>query len=250
MSYRANRLGFRADTEFTDSRKQPLVAALGDSFTFGFGVRDDETFVHWLDEQVRPDGCVANFAVPGTSTDQQALLLERRLVHFHPSVVILVVYLGNDLVDIRRPYPVQASNGKPFFELGPQGLTLRNVPVPRQSQPVAAAKQDLQRAILGEATMPSSPRMSYPSDLTQRFAAEEDVDRLHCLHKQVVNPHGQGNALSPAGSKRSATIDELRIPLRTHWVKDAPSGIGIRCAHRSRPRISALDKIDRLPERA
>jgi len=28
-------------------------------------------------------------------------------------------------------------------------------------------------------------------------------------------------------TERSATIDELRIPLRIHWVKDAPSGIGI-----------------------
>ena len=28
-------------------------------------------------------------------------------------------------------------------------------------------------------------------------------------------------------TRRSTTIDELRIPLRTHWVKDAPPGIGI-----------------------
>ena len=67
-------------------------------------------------------------------------LLERRLVHFRPAVVVLVVYLANDLVDIRRPFPVQASNGKPFFELGAEGLELQNVPVPRESRLVTDAQ--------------------------------------------------------------------------------------------------------------
>ena len=41
--------------------------------------------------------------------------------------------------------------------------------------------------------------------------------------------------------ERSATIDELRIPVRTHWVKDAPSGIGIGIGVDIGNRISMYD---------
>jgi hypothetical protein len=123
----------------------PRVAFLGDSFTFGWGVGQGETFVErWT--AVRPNPVVArNLGVPGTSTDQQVLLLEQRVLSREslappPDVVVLVVCLINDLFDNMRAVPLQAPYGKPYFELEPSGLVLRNVPVVRD-RPVAAEGQ-------------------------------------------------------------------------------------------------------------
>ena len=148
--YHINRRGLRGPAKSDADRGETTIAVLGDSFTFGFGVEDDETFVSRIGEQMGPDVRVRNFGVPGYSTDQEALLLERRVLHFRPTLVVIVVYLGNDLVDNRRGFPMQAPRAKPFFTLGQNGLELANTPVPQEARPVRNAQVDLARAILGE----------------------------------------------------------------------------------------------------
>ena len=73
--------------------------------------------------------------MPGYSTDQEYLLVKERVVYFQPDVILLVVYLANDLFDNTLPYPLQADNAKPYFENTDQGLTLCNQPVPREKKP-------------------------------------------------------------------------------------------------------------------
>ena len=65
------------------------VAAFGDSFVFGFGVRDDEAFIAVLARTLGPDWQVTNHGVSGYGDDQVALAMDRWLPVLDPDVVIV-----------------------------------------------------------------------------------------------------------------------------------------------------------------
>jgi hypothetical protein len=76
------------------------IAALGDSFTFGHGVADGECFPvrlqELLDEHLGGGRFeVLNFGITGYSTQDEARLLEARVMAFSPDVVV-VTYVLND----------------------------------------------------------------------------------------------------------------------------------------------------------
>jgi len=100
-----NRLGLRSP-EIGPRRPGELrVLCLGDSFVFGYGVADDETFPEVLrgllaDRLQRPV-VVGNAGVPGYGTVEQALCLQRLRADFDPDVVVSTIYIGNDFVEDR-----------------------------------------------------------------------------------------------------------------------------------------------------
>ncbi len=116
-------------------RRRILLA--GDSFTFGFGVSDEERFGERLQAALGDGVEVVNQGVPGTGTDQQLLLFEAEGRRFEPDLVILG-YLTEHI--LRNAYPGRAGAGgvmipKPVFELTEGGeLVLGGVPVPREVQ--------------------------------------------------------------------------------------------------------------------
>lgn len=167
--------GFRADTSWSQrSPTRPLTAVVGDSFVFGFGVNDDQTFVHRLDQAAPGGMAFANFAVPGFSTDQEALLLEREIIPLHPRRILLIVYLGNDLLDNPRSSPLQVKSAKPYFEVPPVGgLVLRNTPVPLRDGP-APAPEGLTQAVLG----PDPAAWPLRTRLEQRFEVFRLVNQV------------------------------------------------------------------------
>jgi len=127
IAVRTNSLGFW-DREFAH-KKPPgrcRIAFLGDSFTWGMGVREEERFTNLL-AAANPDWEGFNFGVPGYGTDQ-ALLLWKHMAHrFQPDLVVLTIY-QNDYVD--NMYLVRYGRRKPYFELKEDEKTeLRNVPV-------------------------------------------------------------------------------------------------------------------------
>lgn len=133
----------------------PRIAVLGDSFTFGLGVEDDETFASLLNAQ----GVAAfeNYGVPGTSTDQHLLLLRSLLGRTPPEVAVMVVYLPNDLLDNTLEYPLQADQAKPFFTLEGSRLTLRNTPVPQAPKPARLRETTLGTLVLEGFESPTPP---------------------------------------------------------------------------------------------
>ncbi len=125
-------------------RRAPVreIAVLGDSQAFGDGVEDHETFAALLDG---PPRIVRNYAVPGYGTDQELLLFQRDVLPSAPDVVIVAVYLGNDLRD-------NADSGtwqypKPYFvrEAG-DGLRLTGSPASRP--PLVTPMIELFRALM------------------------------------------------------------------------------------------------------
>lgn len=80
------------------------VLLLGDSFTFGVGVRDSDTFARRMEERINavpapsPRCEVLNAGVQGYNTRDEVLCLEGQWLKFSPDVVLIVFYI-NDAYD-------------------------------------------------------------------------------------------------------------------------------------------------------
>jgi len=205
VNYAINAHGYRGDFFRPSGQTGRTHAILGDSFAFGLGVNDHETFVHILDSgDQRPDRFL-NFSIPGFSTDQEYLLLRDRVLRFLPDGILLVVYLGNDLLDNESPFPLQADNAKPYYSLSPDGIVLKNNPVPRVKKPGRAAEASLHRAVLGG--------MGHAGNPVIRFLSRSALFRLLNL-----NPYREPDLL-PWFDKRfavslalfSAILEKVRI---------------------------------------
>ena len=127
------------------------ITAFGDSFTFGFGVKDDETFPDQL-EKLMPGTEVLNFGVPGYGVDQIVLAAEEMAAVYQPDVILVTLY-PEDFWRATRAFN-DAGHGKPYFTLSPEGkLQLNQSPVPEGKQfsvtqfPVILLKNPLQRIL-------------------------------------------------------------------------------------------------------
>src|SRR6185436_9536823 len=123
-----NSQGFRGKTEFPYSKnKQKLrILILGDSFTFGDEVSDDETYSHYLQEML-PHTEVINMGVHGYGHDQMLILLKEEGIKYHPDIVIL----GFLPLDMPRNLLEFRDFAKPRFVLDRGELKLTGTPVPR-----------------------------------------------------------------------------------------------------------------------
>jgi len=93
---KTNALGFRGPEVPTEKPPGKLrVLMLGDSFTYGIGVADDETFSARL-EALDPRFEVLNTGVNGYGTAQELLLLRDLGLALHPDVVV-IAFFWNDV---------------------------------------------------------------------------------------------------------------------------------------------------------
>jgi len=107
VSIHINELGFRETSPLGTCR----IFALGDSFTFGWGVTDGKTWPDVLEQ--RAGQCVYNLGVHDASPLQELLLLEyvlSRPEHPRPRHLVWAIYEGNDLED---SYEEESAEGTP-----------------------------------------------------------------------------------------------------------------------------------------
>ncbi|MEG5040890.1 MULTISPECIES: SGNH/GDSL hydrolase family protein [unclassified Microcoleus] len=94
-----NAKGFRGlDRAFEKANGITRIAFLGDSFTLGIGVKDNDTLPVSFEDAIEskyPNTQVLNFGVSGTSTEEQIKLLEEYVIKFKPDVVVIVVFLND-----------------------------------------------------------------------------------------------------------------------------------------------------------
>ncbi len=77
----------------------PLIPVFGDSFAFGLGVRDAETFVSVIDARISER--LINVGMPGSSLPDELDSLDALDGALNaPPPCVFVVFLGNDLEDI------------------------------------------------------------------------------------------------------------------------------------------------------
>ena len=98
-SYRINSDGFRGD-DFDRRSQRQRVVFVGDSYTFGWGVAQDQVLPRAVERELaRPPYSLRidayNLGVPGYNTVQESYLLAQALDRYSPSAVVLG-YVMND----------------------------------------------------------------------------------------------------------------------------------------------------------
>ena len=103
--YSNNSLGWRGRREYRESKPTDYrVLFLGDSFTYGFGVNDDQTFAVLVEKDLRAGHLsleVMNAGCPGKGTDYALKLFQTVGHKFHPDLTVLG-FFGNDFADNAR----------------------------------------------------------------------------------------------------------------------------------------------------
>lgn len=112
-----------------------VIAAVGDSFTFGDEVDDDASWPAWLERELQQP--VKNGGVFGYSLAQAVLRGEAMLAQFEVDTLV-VAFVPDDLTRCeysKRYTPL------PWFDFDGDGLVLRNVPIDHAAATADGSKQ-------------------------------------------------------------------------------------------------------------
>ncbi len=98
--YQNNDIGMRDTRQLNDYKKIPYkILAIGDSFTYGWGVNDNETFCKLVEKKINRDSvAILNAGASGSGTDYALKFFQVRGPELAPKVV-LYFYYENDFVD-------------------------------------------------------------------------------------------------------------------------------------------------------
>lgn len=100
-----NRLGFR-DREFALTRGAGTrILAIGDSFTYGWGVSVEQSWPKLLESGLREQGRdveVANLGQPGASPVVYAQTAAKAIPLLKPDIVVIGITQGDDLAQLKR----------------------------------------------------------------------------------------------------------------------------------------------------
>ena len=124
----SNSQGIRGTAEYTLEKHdsvQKRILAIGDSFTFGDDIDDDETYPAMLQSLLGPQYEVLNMGIHGYGHDQSLLKLEQEGLKFKPDIIIFAYGLWDkprNLLNFR-------DYAKPRFILKNGRLELRDSPI-------------------------------------------------------------------------------------------------------------------------
>jgi len=182
VHYQIGKDGFRYDPQ---QKKTADWLVFGDSFTFGVGVKDNQTFLHQLNKTTKQTW--KNLAVAGYSTDQEYLLFKSYPKNKAQNI-LFIIYLGNDLADNLLPSPLQANLQKPYFNLENQQLKLNNMPVPLKPK-------NQQKMTLNELVFIQSPPPFYQKLALYQWLKGAGLIKSDFSEKQLSQSFLQGMTL-------------------------------------------------------
>lgn len=123
--FTTGQLGVRMNESAIRPLRTGGILAVGDSFTAGSGVRDDEAWPARLEALVGQP--VANGAAGAYGVDQMVLRAEQLLPVVNPQTLIVGI-LGQD--SLRNNYSVYGGGYKPYFAIEGGKAVLKGVPAP------------------------------------------------------------------------------------------------------------------------
>jgi lysophospholipase L1-like esterase len=137
--------GFRVrESAVKPSPGSPVIAVLGDSFTWGWGVNNGQVLTAQLQDRLGPGTDVRNFGLNAYGTVQELLLLKRKLAEgLRPTWVVLMLF-QNDYYD-----NISAHGDRPAFAVAGTNVSLIHCPI---SKPAIRPSQDwIKRSYLASA---------------------------------------------------------------------------------------------------
>jgi hypothetical protein len=111
-----NSLGFRGPEFEPGTKAQSRVVAIGDSYTYGWGVEDSQAWPKVLETELRRRGIdveIANLGRPGAGPDQYARITEDAMPVLKPGWIIVGLLQGDDLnqsMPLRREHEMLAAH--------------------------------------------------------------------------------------------------------------------------------------------
>lgn len=134
--------GFRArKTTVQPALDSPVVAILGDSFTWGWGVENGEVFTDVMQNELGTQADVRNFGVNAYGTFQELLLLHRLLTNGLSPQHVFVMFFQNDFYN-----NLDEDSWQPSLAVNGTNVMMRNYPVARRS--VSPLKQAVKKSHL------------------------------------------------------------------------------------------------------
>lgn len=129
-SYSLNSFGMRGpETAIEKPAGTTRILFVGDSFTLGYTVDDEKSFVRVLERDLLADGHkveALNGGTEGYSTDQELLFLQTVGKQFKPDYVVFAPYLNDVFQNTTARYTVLA---KPVFKRSGADLAIANLPL-------------------------------------------------------------------------------------------------------------------------
>jgi hypothetical protein len=115
IEYRTNKFGFR-DIEWDtfNDKKSLRIALFGDSFTEGWGVKQEEIIAYRLREEF-PNAQILNFGLQGSGPGFARCIYNEVARKFKPDVVIFLSFVGNDFIDSVKELNNCIDNRNPIF---------------------------------------------------------------------------------------------------------------------------------------
>jgi len=110
-----NSYGMRDDEPvISDTDHVHRIIAIGDSFTFGYGVRGEDSYPNVLEKMLnRENGAkkfeVLNLGLGGYSTQQEAIVLKYKGLMWDPELIIIGYVLNDPEIDPLQPLPAYFS---------------------------------------------------------------------------------------------------------------------------------------------
>ena len=242
--------------------RKKRIAVLGDSFTWGIGVADEDRFTERLERDRGVE--VLNFGVSGYAPVQYSLMIDDVLA-FRPEVVVVAFCLGNDFGD--NVYFERYGYYKPWADLDASGaLVIRGYPLPnvddfgfREPTEGLVLVRMLERAISRRFFLPDQAGLigfrneliyAYDSlDAEPRSIADRAIrinEALLARIRDAVDTAGATLVLLPVPTKceyaRSCRGEgEIRVRDGAHRVlAETAARLGIRFV----PTVDALDRSD------
>lgn len=202
------------------------IMTLGDSFTWGEQVADNETWPFYLQQQTHWE--VINAGVSGYGIDQAILRGEKLFKVLKPKYVILS-FIANDI--IRCGWSKSWGMQKPFFQLTQEGLSLKNVPVPQHA--VQRPQLDAIRAILGKSYLANAIMIRinpgfWLSGLGYTFEkAEPNYEQVACRLLKRLKEAGKKFKFKPlivAQYEENLSVNDISL---TKSLIDCASSLGL-----------------------
>jgi lysophospholipase L1-like esterase len=204
-----------------------VVWVLGDSYTWGWGVEDGQTFVARLNQAREPDEAYRNLGVVGFGSVQQYLQLRERFQQGHCPDEVLLVFSAND---VRDNVTGNRNPPRPYFEVRGGRALLRNSPAPASPrwQVKSWLKKNslaynylyyvLRRAQTAGSSATTRPRRSSRLDKTEHQRGELALREAYRRIRDLCGDHGVRFTVATehaAAASRSVrqVCRELDIPL-------------------------------------
>ena len=227
--YETNEYGMKSDPVRPGTRR---VALLGDSFVEGFGLDNERTAAHRLEELVGPPYQVLNFGVSGYfSTIDETALFDNFAKFFSPEITLLFFVAYNDLEDLLGARQAKLID-RDLHIIYPRARSLEEVAAVVKSQkttPFAATKPselclrqllDLGWKLAGQKLqMALNLRWDSRHEIARPYLVEEDADMRRAwsiveasLHHLAEVAREQGTALVVVSVADPYQID-------TNWAR-------------------------------